>query len=303
MGEGIGYRFSAGLADVWVLDQRRFKSDPNAPDDARKSLLGDRQRQWLLDGLGTSLAPFKVICSPCTVFMSANRRDGNWATGFTAERDAVLAHVDKEVGGRVIFVTGDTHLTGVYDKDGRYEARPCPVGIPVPNDITISDPQAADKLRAKPGVTYADDRCHFAVLEVRGDGDTATLELALRREDGATPYRKTFTESIGHVDLRVGLRRVDSRRIRSTVALDRPGLVRLRATLIRVARGRPSTVRLADRLVGIAHAGTRRFTLRIGRRQRAALRRAGRRRITLTARYRSPHGRVTLRRVRRLLRR
>ena len=37
----------------------------------------------------------------------------------------------------MIFVAGDFHLTGVYDKDGRYEARPCPVGIPVPNDVTI----------------------------------------------------------------------------------------------------------------------------------------------------------------------
>ncbi len=196
MGSRIGCHFSAGLADVWVLDQRRFKSDPKLPDTTHKTLLGAEQREWLLRTLRASTAPFKVICSPCTVFMKANPTDGNWSDGFTAERDALLAHIDREVSGRVIFVAGDFHLTGVYDKDGRYEARPCPVGIPVPNDVTIDDPLYAQHLRARPGVTYADNRCHFGVVEVHGDGDNAILEVSLRREDGTTPYRKTFTQPI-----------------------------------------------------------------------------------------------------------
>jgi hypothetical protein len=197
MGKRIGCRFSAGLSDVWVLDQRRFKSNPNLPDTPRKTLLGKTQREWLLRTLRASTAPFKVICSPCTVFMSANRTDGNWSDGFTAERDAILSYIDREVSGRVIFIAGDFHLTGVYDQDGRYEARPCPVGIPFPNDVTLDDPMYAQHLRARPGVTYADNRCHFGVVEVRGDGDRAILEVSLRREDHTTPYRKTFTEPIG----------------------------------------------------------------------------------------------------------
>jgi PhoD-like phosphatase len=197
MGDGVGLRFSAGLADIWVLDQRRFKSDPALPDTEAKTLLGDRQRAWLLAGLAASRAPFKVICSPCTVFMSANARDGNWATGYTAERDALLAHVDHDVSGQVVFVTGDTHLTGVYDTSGRFEARACPIDIPVPNDITVSDPQAAEKLRKRPGVSYADDRGHFAVLEVSGRRHSARLDLWLVREDGLVPYRRRFTRRRG----------------------------------------------------------------------------------------------------------
>lgn len=196
MGKRIGCRFSAGLADVWVLDQRRFKSDPTLPDNPHKTLLGKAQREWLLRTLRASRAPFKVICSPCTVFMSANRADGNWSDGFTAERDVILRHIEREVSGRVIFIAGDFHLTGVYDKDGRYEARPCPVGIPVPNDVTLDDPQYAKNLRSRPGVTYADDRCHFGVIEVHGEGDTAVLKVSLRREDHTTPYQKTFTHPI-----------------------------------------------------------------------------------------------------------
>jgi hypothetical protein len=190
------YRFSAGLADVWVLDQRRNKSDPDAPDTPAKTLLGGAQRDWLMRTLAASRAPFKVVCSPCTLApLSANARDGSWAAGFGAERDLLLRHVREHVGGRTIFVTGDTHWTMVYDRDGLFEARPCPLGIPTPNDITLTDPQAAENARQQPGVAYADDdRGHFALLAVSGHGGRARLDLKLVREDGAVPFSRSFEE-------------------------------------------------------------------------------------------------------------
>src|SRR4051794_33434541 len=44
----LSYRFTAGLAEVWVPDQRRFKSTPRAADTPAKTLLGRSQRDWLL---------------------------------------------------------------------------------------------------------------------------------------------------------------------------------------------------------------------------------------------------------------
>jgi hypothetical protein len=192
------YRFAAGLADVWVLDQRYFKSDPAAPDTPDKTLLGSAQRDWLLRTLAASRAPFKVVCSPCTLApLDANQRDGSWAAGFTAERDLLLAHVREHVSGRTLFVTGDTHWTMVYDRDGLFEARPCPLGIPTPNDITLTQPHAAQSARGTPGVAYADDsKSHFALLTVGGRGGAARLDLALVREDGATPYRTRFEQPL-----------------------------------------------------------------------------------------------------------
>jgi hypothetical protein len=187
------YRFPAGAAEVWVLDQRLFKSDPGLPDTADKTLLGRRQREWLLSTLAGSAAKFKVVCSPCTVFMPANARDGNWAAGFGAERELVLDHVRRRVGGTTLFLTGDTHLTGVYDTPDGFEARAAPIGIPRPNDITLVDPLAATKLRGRPGVAYAGDECHFTMLEIAGRGHAATVDLALVREDGTTPYSRRFS--------------------------------------------------------------------------------------------------------------
>jgi alkaline phosphatase D len=191
----VYYRFSAGPAEFWVLDQRHFKTDPAAPDTPAKTLLGADQREWLLRTLAASRAPFKVVCSPCTLApLPANQRDGSWAAGFTAERDLVLQHVREHVRARTLFVTGDTHWTMVYDRDGLFEARPCPLGIPTPNDITLTQPQAAEDARKMPGVVYADDdKGHFALVELSVRKRVAQLDLIFVREDGEVPFRRTFT--------------------------------------------------------------------------------------------------------------
>ena len=192
------YRFSAGHADFWVLDQRLHKSDPGMEDTPAKTLLGSRQRAWLLRTRAASRAPFKVVCSPCTLApLAANNRDGSWAAGFTAERDLLLEHVRRNVSGQTVFVTGDTHWTMVYERDGLFEARPCPLGIPSPNDITLTQPNVAEEARSTDGVLYAEDeRGHFGLVEVGGRAGRAWLELALVREDGETPFRRRFERAV-----------------------------------------------------------------------------------------------------------
>ena len=105
----------------------------------------------------------------------------------------LLAYIAEHVSGTTLFITGDTHWTMVYDRDGLFEARPCPLCIPTPNDITLTDPQAAENARRQPGVEYADDdKGHFALVDVSGDAHTARLELRMVRQDGAMPYRKVL---------------------------------------------------------------------------------------------------------------
>jgi phosphodiesterase/alkaline phosphatase D-like protein len=188
------YRFATGPAEFWVLDQRRFKSAPTDPDTLAKTLLGSEQRDWLLRTLTASKARFKVICSPCTLAgVGGNERDGSWAKGFKAERDLLLGHVKQHVSGQTLFVTGDTHWTMVYDRDGVFEARPCPLGIPTPNDITLTSPTEADDARKRPGVLYADQQySHFGLVEVAADRHSAQLELTLVREDGMVAFTKRF---------------------------------------------------------------------------------------------------------------
>ena len=189
------FRFTAGPAEVWVLDQRQFKSAPDAEDTEAKSLLGARQRAWLLRTLTASPAAFKVICSPCTLApLPANTRDGSWAAGFAQERELLLRHIAERVGGRTVFVTGDTHWTMAYESERLFEVRPCPLGIPTPNDITLTDPTVAERARDTPGVAYADDTLgHFCLLDVAADREAARMTVRLVREDGAVPFSRTVS--------------------------------------------------------------------------------------------------------------
>ena len=146
----------------------------------------------------SSRAPFKVICSPCTLApLKANERDGSWAAGFTAERDLLLTHIRGRVSGRTIFVSCDTHWTMVYDRDGLFEARPCPLVIPTPNDITLTSPNEASDARGRPGVLYADQQySHIGFVTVSAAGREALLDLELVREDGVSAFRTRLAQPL-----------------------------------------------------------------------------------------------------------
>ena len=92
-----------------------------------------------------------------------------------------------------------------------------------------------------------------------------------------------------------------TRRLRGRLRLNRTGRVRMRAILQRAGSRRRTT--LAEGTVRMRKAGRRRFALRLTKRGRAALRRPGRMRISLTAHYKPPGRKTLVGRARALLRR
>jgi alkaline phosphatase D len=71
---GAFYRFSWGEIDFFVVDGRYHRSPDLDPDDGNKRMLGDAQFAWLLDGLKSSTAKFKVVASGST--LNHSERDG-----------------------------------------------------------------------------------------------------------------------------------------------------------------------------------------------------------------------------------
>ncbi len=61
-------------------------------------------------------------------------------------------------------------------------------------------------------MAYADTASHFAVIDVRGAGRTASMQLTLVREDGAEPYTKRFEAPILRAPRRRRRRRRGRRR-------------------------------------------------------------------------------------------
>ncbi|MBX3327504.1 MAG: alkaline phosphatase D family protein [Nitrospira sp.] len=111
-------RYGADL-ELFILDVRQYRSRNGDRDSASKTMLGAAQLAWLLNGLRTSTATWKVIATPVPLSIpkggdrSVPGNDG-WAggpdgTGFEQERqvivDTILSHKVKNV----VFLSGDVH--------------------------------------------------------------------------------------------------------------------------------------------------------------------------------------------------
>lgn len=108
---GAFYRFSRGDVDFFVIDSRYHRSPDKAPDDEKKRMLGDAQFEWLLDGLKSSQAKFKVIASGSTLDHSS--ADGWKIYTFSRHRlfDALNEH---QIPG-VVYMSGDIHNSLVWE--------------------------------------------------------------------------------------------------------------------------------------------------------------------------------------------
>lgn len=117
-------RFGKHL-EMFFLDTRSYR-DANAAADsasAPKTMLGAEQKAWLLEGLSSSEASWKIIVSSVplsipTGWPAANGRDG-WAnfdqdTGFEQELIAILRTLARNGVRNLVFVSADVHFATAF---------------------------------------------------------------------------------------------------------------------------------------------------------------------------------------------
>lgn len=92
--------------EFFLLDNRYFRT-PNKRTTDKRSILGEEQLQWLIDGLVASKANFKFVCVGGQVLNTAAVFE-NYAT-FEEERKYIIETIQKENIKNVIFLTGDRH--------------------------------------------------------------------------------------------------------------------------------------------------------------------------------------------------
>ena len=116
--------------ELFILDTRQYRSRNADQDGPTKTMLGERQLQWLLNGLTESTATWKVIVT--TVPLSIPKRGsvavpGNdgWAggpgsPGFERERQVIVDHILDRRVKNVVFLAGDVHYVqaNAYDPNG-----------------------------------------------------------------------------------------------------------------------------------------------------------------------------------------
>jgi alkaline phosphatase D len=111
--------------EIFVLDTRSFRDANNAVDDPQhpKTMLGEKQLEWLKDGLRRSNATWKVIVSSVpmsipTGFPATNGRDG-WAnfdqnTGFEHELLDILGFMRDQGIDNPVWITTDVHFAEAF---------------------------------------------------------------------------------------------------------------------------------------------------------------------------------------------
>lgn len=102
---GAFFRFAWGDVEFFVVDGRYHRSPDKAPDDQHKTMLGDAQFAWLVEGLKNSSAKFKVVASGSPLDHSLH--DG-WRIYAHARRQFFDAIKENRIDG-VIYLSGSLH--------------------------------------------------------------------------------------------------------------------------------------------------------------------------------------------------
>jgi alkaline phosphatase D len=115
---------------LFILDTRQYRSRNVDQDGPAKTMLGEKQLQWLLSGLAESAATWKVIVTsvPLSIPKGGSAvvpgNDG-WAggpgyPGFEWERQVLVDHILGRRMKNVVFLAGDVHhvQANAYDPNG-----------------------------------------------------------------------------------------------------------------------------------------------------------------------------------------
>jgi alkaline phosphatase D len=101
------------LAEIFFLDTRIIGRDnENDPDTPEKRLIGEEQMQWLLDGLGSSTATWKILAQQVMLapllIGDLTLNPDQW-DGYTFERKRLFDYVNSNDIKNLVVLTGDIH--------------------------------------------------------------------------------------------------------------------------------------------------------------------------------------------------
>lgn len=121
-------RFTFGeMAEFNILDTRQYRDDqPDSTDEAdnpNRTILGENQEQWLVDGLDSSSSRWNVLANqvPFTARDTnlnpekAEFGNGEKWDGYQAERNRILEFMAERPSLNPVVITGDVHNNAVYD--------------------------------------------------------------------------------------------------------------------------------------------------------------------------------------------
>ncbi|GAA3341976.1 alkaline phosphatase D family protein [Amorphoplanes nipponensis] len=210
------------LLDVFVLDMRTFKdvNDGNTYADPDRGLLGAEQREWLIRGLRSSRATWKVIANDLPLGLvvpdgpaaqeGVAQGDPGAPRGRELEFAQVLRSAHRHGVTGIVLLTADVHYTAAHHYDParaavpdftpfwEFVSGPAHAGAFGPNALDATFGPEAVFVHAPPvaNTSPADGYQHFG--EVRIDGRTGALRVDLRDRDGVSLWSTTLPAPSGN---------------------------------------------------------------------------------------------------------
>lgn len=192
-GGGISNKFSWADVDVFLLDDRWFRT-PDNYKAGKSEMLGKQQLEWLLESLKSSTATFKLVVNGSQML---NDVAADWLEMFSKhkeEYDEFLKRLKIDNVPGVMFLTGDRHSTdlSMMKREGTYPLY----------DLTVS-PLTAGAVgdRAKdeknsyrlPNTYFGEN--NFAILEITGKRKERVLKIIILNAEGKEVWTREIKAS------------------------------------------------------------------------------------------------------------
>ncbi|NPA68620.1 MAG: alkaline phosphatase family protein [Chlorobi bacterium] len=182
--------FNRSDCDFFLLDNRSFR-DPNNLIAENKTILGEKQKEWLKNALTYSEAKFKFVVMGGQFLTTGGNYEVYSNYGFSEERAEIINFIHTQNIKNVIFLTGDRHHSEISVLKG--------VGKPAIYDITVSpltshhasaNKNEINTLRV-PGSLI--NKRNFSVFSVSGKEDNRILIIKFYDSDGKLIYKYKIT--------------------------------------------------------------------------------------------------------------
>lgn len=105
--EGITTQLQFSDVEIFLLDNRYHRTSKDSIAEIAPTILGETQRNWLLQALKQSQAPFKLIAVGGQ-FLNSEAVFENFAN-YSAERELIIREIERLDIRGVVFLTGDRH--------------------------------------------------------------------------------------------------------------------------------------------------------------------------------------------------
>ncbi|MCS7035600.1 MAG: alkaline phosphatase D family protein [Saprospiraceae bacterium] len=186
--KGCTTQFQYADVDFFLLDNRYFRT-PNNCKTCPCTVLGKEQFDWLRGALAASLAPYKVVAMGGQ-FLNTHAAYETYVNLCSAERDSLLAFIERENIRGVIFLTGDRHHTELSAyKNARGNWIYDLTSSPLTSGVHTGAASETNKNRVDGTLVM---QHNFALLRFSGPRTRRQVEITILSNEGAVLWKRTI---------------------------------------------------------------------------------------------------------------